>query len=41
MAGMEGHTGPLLPRHILRAYQQLELNDRGVPRKNPRQRLFS
>lgn len=40
MAGLEGHTGPLLPRHIRRAYQQLELVDKGPPRKQPRKRMF-
>jgi len=40
LAGNEGHTGPLLPRHIRRAYQQLELADKGPPRKQPRKRMF-
>eukprot|EP00983_Pelagomonas_calceolata_P096442 1158128-Pelagomonas_calceolata.AAC.7 len=39
LAGNEGHTGPLLPRHIRRAYQQLELADKGPPRKQPRKRM--
>ena len=40
MAGNEGHTGPLLPRHIRRAFQQLELAEKGPPRKQPRKRMF-
>ncbi|GIL60388.1 hypothetical protein Vafri_14993 [Volvox africanus] len=38
-ASQEGHTGPLLPRHIHRAYQQLAVQGK-LPHRNNARRLF-
>ncbi|GIL80555.1 hypothetical protein Vretimale_16023 [Volvox reticuliferus] len=38
-ASQEGHTGPLLPRHIHRAYQQLGMQGK-LPHRNNTRRMF-